>query len=274
MNRWGLIGYQDSSKREANVTIQIVKPPVAKVERVSYTPKPLAVIGTLARAYEHEFSTKLPSRRDQLKHFEELSKTVLAGAFEMVHFLWLITDVTRAFTHQLVRYRVGTSFVQESLRFSAQIEPRVLSTVPENDEAEETYRAGIEPAIWAYQLLLEQGVAVEDARGLLPTNILTKIFFGCSLRTLIRVYEQRMCIQAQQAEWPTVLQQMKQQLCDIDTAFDAVLKMRCEKTGECLFRSMWDRPCPYRKESSGTRIGDATKFKHPDTRSAIQSSLL
>ena len=226
--------------------VTLVEPPAAQVELISWTGNAVSTIAKVTRTYEGVLSSDDSSFTYEASVLEQLQKTELQGPLEMIHFVWLIKDVTRAFTHQLVRYRVGTSFAQESLRFSNKsAEAKVLCTLPAGYRGWEIYRLSIVHALTAYSELISEGIPVEDARGLLPTNILTSIFFDCSLRTLIHIWAQRMCHQAQVGEWQTVLQQMKQLMPDSRLA--ELLTMPCQRGLPCTFASMWDRPCLYRR---------------------------
>ncbi len=222
----------------------------AKVELVSCTEKPERLVAALCRMYEGRVDTEWASPTEVNTTLDEIQKTDLQGPLEFVHFAFLIRDVTRAFTHQLVRYRVGVSYVQESLRFCVKNRARVLCLADSDGqhiERLETFLVGAKAAMDAYWGMLDQGEPAEVARGLLPTNILTNIYWDCSMRTLIHVYEQRACVQAQRGEWAVVLDQIKAEVGRAHPKLAAMLKMRCErKPGECLFASTWDRPCPYR----------------------------
>lgn len=227
-------------------SVEIVTKIPAKVQLVASTEKPERLVANLCRVFagKTEFSWASPNEINTA--LGELLKTDLQGPLEFVHFAFLIQDVTRAFTHQLVRYRVGVSYVQESLRFSVKNKSRVLCLAEDSDQVS-TYADAAAAAMKGYWDLLDAGAPAEVARGLLPTNILTSIYFDCSLRTLIHVYEQRACVQAQHGEWGAVLSQMKAQLRLTMPKLADMMQMRCErKPGECLFASTWDRPCPYR----------------------------
>jgi len=228
------------------VTITIVRPPAAKVELLSWTSDPASTITKVARTFKNELSSIEPGKDLIIDTLEQLQRTELQGPLEMVSFVWLITDVTRAFTHQLVRYRIGTSFIQESLRFSEKTDAKVLATT-----SDEVYANAAIAAVTAYQDLLAAGVPAEDARGILPTNILTSIFFSCSLRTLINIWSQRMCLQAQHGEWEAVLSQMKRALNLLDSMLAVLLRLPCLVDGICRFNSVWDRPCAIRLEEIG-----------------------
>lgn len=228
-------------------SIQFVSPPAAKVSLVSYTNEPLATIAKIARTFEHrlDISPADPGEIDFC--IKQLMKTALRGPLEMVGFVWLIENVTRAMTHQLVRYRVGISFIQESLRFSQQKQAKVLLPDFTNLLDEQRYKYTACCSVEAYWALLNSGVETQVARGLLPIHILTNIWVGCSLRTLIHIFEQRACSQAQKGEWNEVLSQMLEQLVRIDSRFKEMFQLPCERDGICPFRSVWDRPCEIRE---------------------------
>jgi thymidylate synthase ThyX len=223
--------------------VDIVSPPQAKVWLVAYTRQPLLTLATVARGFEHRFEPQATLQYSEMMSIiDELKKTPLAGPLEMVHFTWLIRDVTRAFTHQLVRYRIGTSFMQESLRFSEKREAKVLATTDDP-----LYAESAEAAVYTYWQMLDRGVPTEDARGILPTNILTHIYFDTSLRTLQNIWRQRMCRQAQHGEWEVVLQQMYKLMPEHELRQFFYLPCQ-DPEGHCPFQSIWDRPCELRKE--------------------------
>jgi thymidylate synthase ThyX len=59
-----------------------------------------------------------------------------------------------------------------------------------------------------YNRLIEDGAAIEDARGVLPTNIHTNIVMGCSLRTLVELIAKRSSPRTQ-GEYRDVLDGLK-----------------------------------------------------------------
>src|SRR5262245_42567602 len=89
---------------------------VAEVDLVGYTTDGSKLIAMLARGYDQVFETMMGS--EELEHYtNELAKTRLQTPLDAVSLTFLIRNVTRSWTHQMVRYRIGTSFVQQSLRF-------------------------------------------------------------------------------------------------------------------------------------------------------------
>jgi len=125
--------------------------------------------------------------------------STISSSWEFVGYTFLLQDVTRAFTHQLVRHRIGTSFAQESLRVSPQENFSYL--IPDGIESDafqvRLYEVGMANIQESYNLLLGKGADTQDARGILPTNICTNILLGINLRALSLLMETRLCIRAQ-----------------------------------------------------------------------------
>lgn len=117
---------------------------------------------------------------------EELAymANTIPSSWEFVNYTFLVNDVTRAFTHQFVRTRTG-SYAQQTMR--------VLNkkgwtyhhgpTVAEG-ELGAAYESTMIDIARAYDWLVENGAKIEDARGVLPTNIHTNIVAKFDLRTL------------------------------------------------------------------------------------------
>ncbi|MFN2388075.1 MAG: FAD-dependent thymidylate synthase [Actinomycetota bacterium] len=56
-------------------------------------------------------------RRDQKEYFLNLLRSGHGSVLEHASYSFIIYDVSRVFTHELVRHRAGSAFSQESLRF-------------------------------------------------------------------------------------------------------------------------------------------------------------
>ena len=232
--------------------IRILPAPVAKVELLTSTLRPASTIGTVSRVFKGTQNFSMSEDPEEVGYFlDQIAKTELQGPLEFVSFVFLFRDVTRAFTHQLVRYRVGTSFVQESLRFTNKSNARVLATeeVCKDSETFGIYSRGVVDAVTAYQSLVDMGVPIQDARGLLPIHILTNIWASISLRTLANIWAHRMCYQAQAGEWQNVLNQVKVILEARYPKLVRFLVLPCEKGLPCPFGSEMDRACPIHPES-------------------------
>jgi len=120
----------------------------------------------------------------------------IPSSWEFCHYTFLIQDVTRAFTHQLVRTRTA-SFAQQTMRV-LNVEGWDYGTGP-TIEADAALLAEYNDAMSKVRLCYDNlihpvfgsGAAVEDARGILPTNMHTNIVMSCNLRTLAEMVRKR-----------------------------------------------------------------------------------
>jgi thymidylate synthase (FAD) len=131
-----------------------------------------------------------PEQR-KLNELDYMSRTI-PSSWEFVDYVFMIEDVTRALTHQLVRTRTA-SYAQQTQQildvrgFSYEVGP----SLEKNVEALKVYTSTMEMINAAYAKLLDMGVEVEDARGLLPTHIHTNIVMKANLRTYNDLIKQR-----------------------------------------------------------------------------------
>lgn len=139
--------------------------------------------------------TRLEVSRKALDEIESLSVEEIEGelkyisgtipaSWEFAHYSFLLEGVTRAFTHQLVRTRTA-SFAQQTMRVTDMGDFDYL--IPPSIEADETalldYENTMKDINCGYHLITQRGIKTEDARGVLPTNILTNILMSVNLRT-------------------------------------------------------------------------------------------
>jgi thymidylate synthase ThyX len=73
------------------------------------------------------------------------------------------------------------------------------------------YRETMEDISAAYKKLLDAGASIEDARGVLPTNILTNIMMKGNLRNFCELVKKRSSSRTQ-GEYRDVLEQIKYQM--------------------------------------------------------------
>jgi flavin-dependent thymidylate synthase len=127
----------------------------------------------------------------KLKELEYMSQTI-PSSWEFVDYVFLVSDVSRAYTHQQVRTRAA-SYAQQSMRvvdmdgFDYIFTERNLKDSAALDiinEVNKVIRHG-------YKSLLDIGQATEDARGILPTNIATNIVCKFNLRTFSELARSR-----------------------------------------------------------------------------------
>lgn len=145
------------------------------------------------------------------KKLEELSymANTIPSSWEFVDYTWMIEGVTRAFTHQLVRSRTF-SFAQQTMRV-LNVEGWRYETGPSikaDPVLKFSYDSNMSHIAEAYDMLIRDGAAIEDARGILPTNILTNIVMKGNMRSFVELVRKRSSSRVQ-GEYREVLEQLK-----------------------------------------------------------------
>lgn len=125
---------------------------------------------------------------------EELAyiANTIPGSWEFVHFTFMISDVTRGFTHQFVRTRTA-SYAQQSQQINKMDNwgYYVGPTIEADSHLKRVYTEVMKDINAGYSELIHHGASVDDARGLLPTNVHTNIVASMNLRTLVDIIRTR-----------------------------------------------------------------------------------
>lgn len=270
----------------AMFTAEPVAQKTPKVYLLNATPDPLGSISAMNFMYTGKVVRNLSevTYDDRVKHWEDVQKTVLKAPLESVKLHFMFESVTRAFTHQLVRQRTAV-YAQESMRFAVKenatdevalppsimgVEPFenfTLSAMTKEQQALDIWTTSMDQLGEAYNKLIELGMPAEDARGMLPTNILTRIHYITDLRALQQHAGFRLCTQAQfewRMVWAGILTALREynscgghataqesvacRLCDNWQwhALATIFKPICYQTGKCEFMSQIDRHCTIR----------------------------
>lgn len=165
----------------------------------------------------------------------------VGSALEFVDYTFLIQGVTRAFTHQLVRHRVGTSFAQQSLRITDKedFEYYLPDNIKNDEQKKIAYEKIMESISKSYEELLNLRVDLQDARGILPINVKTNILFKANLRSISDIVSERLCIRTQQ-EFRKVVQKIKEKILDIHPPLEVLFRVSCAKNLTCKWRNFKD----------------------------------
>lgn len=131
------------------------------------------------------------SDEDKMKEIEYIANTI-PSSHEFVDYMFLIERVSRAFTHQLVRTRHG-SYAQQTMRMIDKSTYDYVHTEKNDGDPDaldllKTHQVLTQDI---YRQLIDAGQPVEDARGVLPTNIATNIVAKFNLRTLSELCKSR-----------------------------------------------------------------------------------
>ena len=235
-----IIGRPDGS----SAAINFYKPPVTEVEFISGTSIPISTLIKTTRGYSGVHSSFPPSDEDRDKFLDDIQKTPLGTPLEMINIVLLITGIPRSTTHQLVRTRIGASVVQESTRFLGSKSRYDFLVTKENMNLGEEYYDACAEAISNYERFLHLGMSNQDARLILPHSIMTNLFWGISLKTLMYVYRQRVCCNAETSVWVPLMLQIKDVIGrKYSTVIADMLKSNVEEEKSCGYDASFDRPC-------------------------------
>jgi len=180
-----------------------------EVKLLDHTTDP---IRSLYLAYRTAYSSLTPMQidrrirderiaREQMVDFiEKRLQTGHASPLEQVWFEFGIAGVSRAFSHQFVRHRMGISFEQQSQRYVTFKGGEFPYTVPES-----VRRAGLDADLEAefdriaalYDRLVQAGVPAEDARFVLPNAANTNFKVTVNFQELLHIADLRLCTRAQ-----------------------------------------------------------------------------
>lgn len=288
-----------------------------RVHLLHMTADPLAAIAACAKMYKGEVVRSFAdvTHAERREYLAEMQKTKLKMPLEAVQLHFMLENVSRAFTHQLVRQRTA-AYAQESMRFAVvedmteavSLPPSLAGTQPLGDwllangwteqyhpaarvedfverhaSREQRWRFKWDSAVGTisdvYNYLVNDGMPAEDARGLMPTNIVTRVNYITNLRGLLDHAGNRLCTQAQ-FEWRLVFSQIAHAIRTYgqhnarlegwrrtegnddylaaglgwldsgDTwqyeAIADLLQPVCYQTGRCAFEASFDRKCSIR----------------------------
>jgi thymidylate synthase ThyX len=210
-----------------------------KVELLDYQPNALDLLiytkNTRLRAEQTIDDIRDWSMDKKLEHLDYMKKTI-QSSFEFVTYIFNIEGVSRAFTHQLVRTR-DACYAQESQRTVDVRKSDVIGVG--NIHSQYDFAAGA--ALGSYVRMIDDGIPVQDARGILPCNIETSITMGTHLRELMHMAEVRLCKRTQ-GEYQEVFKAMKAAVLEVHPYFEGMIEVACVKTGICIFPNY--KECP------------------------------
>lgn len=183
-----------------------------KVSLISYTPNAAQLLVftkstrlTMSPGLMDEIMSWPPSRIEA--ELAYMAATI-PSSWEFVDYVFLVEGVSRAYTHQQVRTR-NASFAQQTMRVLDMGEYEyVLTERNKEDKVSQSVISNTNRYIRnSYATLIKSGVAPEDARGILPTNIATNIVCKFNLRTFSELCKSRTGGRTQ-SEYQQVVQAM------------------------------------------------------------------
>ncbi|MDQ5816425.1 MAG: FAD-dependent thymidylate synthase [Actinomycetota bacterium] len=142
-------------------------------------------------------------RRDQKDYFLNILRSGHGSVLEHANYSFIIWDVSRVFTHELVRHRAGSAFSQESLRF-VRIKDLPFR-IPETLEPLRPNIVSILETLEEFQISAAEHFGLDEAgvnfhtkkeitsalRRLAPEGMSTMIIWTANIRTLRHVIQAR-----------------------------------------------------------------------------------
>jgi len=274
--------YVDASMYEAEPPLEDRVP---RVTLLSATPDPLGALSAACAMYEGRVIRNLNELTDDdRKHYwEQVQKTHLKAPLEFIDLHFMVENVSRAFTHQMVRQRTAV-YAQESLRFAVkeQIDARPGPLIAEHPDALEIWSDTMQSLWGTYHELIQLGMPAEEARGILPHDTMTRLNFKTNLRNLADHLGNRLCTQAQ-FEWRMVATAMRSAIMEYKGPYlghpnDAsstlpgrdphtnwqfrhiaesnLFQPVCFTMGHCPFNASFDRGCTIRQRVDAGRFDE------------------
>ncbi len=164
-------------------------------------------------------------RTDRREYFANILASAHGSVLEHASYTFAFRDVSRVFTHELVRHRAGSAFSQESLRYvrltdigfrvPPALEPvrdRVVSLVEQLEELQLTAaeELGLDEEGIPFSVKKEITSAL---RRLAPIGLSTDIIWTANVRTLRHVIEMRTAEGAEE-ELRLVFDKVAQRMCE------------------------------------------------------------
>ena len=142
-------------------------------------------------------------RTDRREYFENLLRSAHGSVLEHASYSFALRNVSRVFTHELVRHRAGSAFSQESLRYvrltdigfrvPPALEPlrgQVLAIVEQLEEFQREAAQTLQLDDEGVPFHVKKEVT-SALRRLAPIGLSTDIIWSANLRTLRHVIEMR-----------------------------------------------------------------------------------
>jgi len=160
-----------------------------KIKILDHTAKPLHAVYFAARTcYSADSPQSMWRKKAPIDKMQALVlRTVTAGhhsVLEHAMFVFAVSGISRACSHQLVRHRVA-SFSQQSQRYVKSSAPQYVTppSIKKQPAISRKYHKAIRDMYGLYREFTEKGIAPEDARFLLPNASSTNLIMTMNLRS-------------------------------------------------------------------------------------------
>lgn len=208
------------------------------VDLISAPDDVLRVIYTACRTcYSADYPVNIwDVASDEEKMFKLVSKVLASGhhsTIEHCQFVFAISGVSRACTHQLVRHR-HMSFSQKSQRYVTEQEEfeYIIPPTIKKSKMEDDFKEFMSKTAEFYSKLIEEGIPAEDARFVLPNAASSSMIASVNLRELIHLANLRLCVNAQM-EIRVLVKKMCELVVEKEPWLKEYLVPKCDSLGYC-----------------------------------------
>lgn len=234
-----------------------------KVELLDYTQDALELLlytkDTRLQGEQSIQDIKEWSDEKKQEHFAYMLDTI-QSSFEFVNYTFKISGVPRSFTHQLVRTRTG-SYAQESQRT---VDVRGAGCeYPDIGEAENSIYKSFD----TYAELIDNGIAVQEAREILPIGVHTSIIAKFDLRTLHNMALVRLCTRTA-GMYQNVFKEIKRLVVETHPWAEDFIQVHCSWYGTCAFPRYEE--CPIQGYTINKVVPDLLQFSKENCRREIE----
>ena len=216
-----------------------------KVELIRYTPDALdLLLDTKATRLRGKTAAEM-NESEKYEHFQYMLDTI-KSPFDFIDYVFDITDVSKNFTHQLVRTRTG-AYNQEAARAVNMAGAHIIEPEFNDPNLDAIFAAAVHIADTAYQELIANGAARQDARAVLPSNMATNIKAKFNLRTLSDMSKIRLCSRTQ-GEYQQVFRLMREAVLSVHPWAAPLLEVHCVAMGTCAFPNYGKVSCAFYRD--------------------------
>jgi len=140
------------------------------------------------------------------EELQYMAKTI-KSSWEFVDVTFLLSGVSRAVAQQITRTR-NASYAMQSMRVTDVSDMGVVEGVKLDGHQLQLYRTAAESARQSYKELVAAGVALEDARGILPLNTECNLVCKYNFRSVTDLIKARKSLRAQ-GEYGDIVRKME-----------------------------------------------------------------
>lgn len=155
------------------------------------------------------FDKFMAAKYSQDEVFDELEymASTIASSWEFADLTFAISNISRACAQQITRTRTA-SIAMQSQRVTDMSKATcyIPETVP--PEKQTMYKLMLSASLSNYQVLVKEGISLEDARGVLPLNIHCNLVIKYNLRAWVDLVRSRDSLRVQ-GEYHQVIKAMR-----------------------------------------------------------------